>query len=385
MHNNNIKNNLSEAQANSTPLENSKNSLLPLSAQICFRNRHVTSDQIAKLAVETYKMKGGRGITYVDLLGKGLAVHKKQAQGMLKYHFRKETLFILEDKRPQQYYPTAIRAEIIENKQKNTLIDPIGVAFPTRSPLSISKGPLANCMEPVIIQTMEGYILPLLPKSPLFIHNMHFKTKVSQECYSELKLPHYTRNRGKYHAEIIGNTHVDYILYSSGTVNVITTCSKNPHRLETEEDRSRLLAFFGQIRDRLIILLCDKHERLVPDIMDWQLTEADINKDIKVSDLFHFSAIRVQIRYLDNLFSIYIKSMGKDTVCRLEERKHPAEKPAIEFVNDIFNPLDRFEARFSEQDSKLNEITDKLTRLVDDNSRTITESSQQISEGVADM
>jgi hypothetical protein len=83
------------------------------------------------------------------------------------------------------------------------------------------------------------------------------------------------------------------------------------------------------IRDRLIILLADKHERLVPDIMDWQLTEADINKDIKVSDLFHLSAIKIQVRHLDHLFSIYIKSMGKDTVCRLEERKHPAEKPAI--------------------------------------------------------
>ena len=220
-------------------------------------------------------------------------------------------------------------------------------------------------MEPVILQTLEGYILPLLPKSPLFIHNMHFKTKVSPECYSELKLPHYTRNRGKHHAEIIGNTHVDYVLYSSGTVNVITTCSKNPHKLETEEDRSRLIAFFGQIRDRLVILLCDKHERLVPDIMDWQLTEADINKDIKVSDLFHLSAIKIQVRYLDHLFSMYIKSMGKHTVCRLEERKHPAaEKPAIEFVNDIFNPSDRFERKFAEQDSKLNEVNDSLKRLI---------------------
>ena len=53
MQNNNIKNNLSEAQANSTQLENSKNTLLSLSAQICFRNHHVTSDQITKLAVET--------------------------------------------------------------------------------------------------------------------------------------------------------------------------------------------------------------------------------------------------------------------------------------------------------------------------------------------
>jgi len=30
-----------------------------------------------------------------------------------------------------------------------------------------------------------------------------------------------------------------------------------------------------------------------------------------------------------------------NTVCRLEERKHPAEKPAIEFVKDTFNPIGR--------------------------------------------
>ena len=321
--NNNIKNGLSEAQVNSTRLENSKNTLLSLSAQICFRNRYVTSGQITKLAVETYKMKGGRGITYTDLLEKGLTVNKKQAQDMLKYHFRKETLFTLDDKRPQQYYPTAIRSEVIENKQKNTPIDPTGVALPNLP--HISKGPLANCLEPVIMQTLEGYVLPLLPEASLFIHNMHFKTKVSPECYAELNLPYYKKNKGKYHTEIIGSTHVDYVFYSSGTVNINTTCSKNPYKLETEEDRSRIISFFGQIRDRLIILLADKHERLVPDIMDWQLTEADINKDIKVSDVFHFSAIKVQVRHLDHLFSVYVKSMGKHTVCRLEERKHPVK------------------------------------------------------------
>ena len=98
MQNNNIKNNLSEPQANSKPLENSKSTLLSLSAQICFRNLYVTSYQITKLAVETYKKKGGRGITYTDLLEKGLTVNKKQAQDMLKYHFRKETLFTLDVK-----------------------------------------------------------------------------------------------------------------------------------------------------------------------------------------------------------------------------------------------------------------------------------------------
>jgi len=33
------------------------------------------------------------------------------------------------------------------------------------------------------------------------------------------------------------------------------------------------------------------------DIMDWQLTECDINKDIKISDFFHLFAIKVQVRH----------------------------------------------------------------------------------------
>jgi hypothetical protein len=87
-----------------------------------------------------------------------------------------------------------------------------------------------------------------------------------------------------------------------------------------------------------------------------------------------------EVRYIDHLFSIYIKSMGRHTVCRLEEREHPtAEKPTIEFVNGIFNPSDRFERKFAEQDSKLNEINDTLRRLAndDDNNKTITESSRE--------
>jgi hypothetical protein len=36
--------------------------------------------------------------------------------------------------------------------------------------------------------------------------------------------------------------------------------------------------------------------------------------------------------------------MGKDTVCRIEESKHPDKKrPAIEFINAVFNPPERFE------------------------------------------
>lgn len=332
-----------------------------MSAQLSRSDHYVNAEQITSLAVEVYRKKCGRGITYQDLLNKGFAYRKRQAQDTLKYNIRRGTLFTLGDKRPQQYYPTAIRSEIIENKQKNTPLDPTGVALPY--PLPISKNPLANCLEPIIIQTLEGYILPLLPEAPLFIHNMHFKTRVSPECYAELNLPSYNRNHGKCHTEIIGNTHVDYVFYSNGTVNVDTTCSKNPHKLETEEDRSRIIAFFGQIRDRLIILLTDRHERIVPDIMQWELTECDINKDIKISDFFHFTGIKIQVKHFDHLFRIYIKSSGQDTVCRVENQLQP-HKPAIEFINDIFNPIERVEKQIEQfietMEKRINQKLDSI-------------------------
>ena len=102
--------------------------------------------------------------------------------------------------------------------------------------------------------TLEGYVLPLLPEAPLLVHNLHFKTKITPECYSELNLPSYKKNEGKNHEEIIGNTKVDYILYSSGTVVIHTTCSNYPFKVETEEDRLKLIGYFGQIRAGLIKL-----------------------------------------------------------------------------------------------------------------------------------
>ena len=119
-----------------TLLENSKSTPLALSALIGSSNRYVTSNEISKLAIEKYKTKGGRGITYADMLEAGLAEHKAQAQDMLKYHKRKGTLFTLEPLRPQQYYATAIKSDIMKNLQKSTPIDPTGVAINNERPIS---------------------------------------------------------------------------------------------------------------------------------------------------------------------------------------------------------------------------------------------------------
>jgi hypothetical protein len=124
-------------------------------------------------------------------------------------------------------------------------------------------------------------------------------------------------------------------------------CSNHPFRLQTEEDRSRLLGFFGQLQQVLMSILSDSHERIVPNVLEWRVTECDINKDVKVSDWFHWTGLKIQVKHMNHLFSLYIKSMGRDTVYRVEERKHPHQS-ALDFINDVFNPSEKVEKVISE-------------------------------------
>lgn len=112
----------------------------------------------------------------------------------------------------------------------------------------------------------------------------------------------------------------------------------------------------------LIIFLADRHERIVPDIMEWELTQGDINKD-KVSDSFQFTGLKIQVKHLDHLFRIYIKSMGNDNLCRVEETKHPKKKPGIGAINEISNPNERVETQIAEQRNQLSQIHNMLTEL----------------------
>jgi hypothetical protein len=201
------------------------------------------SSSITDLAVVRFR-KTGKGLTYKDLLGAGVVIHKNQAQEVLKYQLRKGNLFTLKDRRPQEYYPTKIKSEVFEkNAKRNSPIQPSGVNS-IILPVNSSISPLSQCLQYVALQTLEGYVLPLLLESPLFIHNMHFKTRVLPECYNEIKLPCYKRNNGKHFQEIMGNTLVDYVIYKSGTVDIQTTCSNNPYKLETEEDSFRIIEYF---------------------------------------------------------------------------------------------------------------------------------------------
>ncbi|MGB6531029.1 MAG: hypothetical protein WBF33_23215 [Candidatus Nitrosopolaris sp.] len=315
---------------------------------------YISKDNVEKIAIDKYR-ENGLGITIGDI-EREFSVNKTKAQRKLKHFHGRGVLFTAKDltlegitalpnKNPQQYFPTCIKAEIIEDlvKRNNVLVNPTGVNH-SSSPFSSDA---LNTTDQIVLQTLEGHILPLLPTSPSYIHNIHLKLSIVPQCYVELASPTISGNKGKKTTEVIGTSRVDYTFYPNGTVNVEVRCSNHPFRLQTEEDRSRLLVFLGQLRERLITILMDSHERIVPNVMEWELTECDINKDVKVSGSFHFTGPNIQVKYMDHLFSLYIKSMGNDTVYRIEERKHP-HKPAIDFINDVLNPLERFEKMVSE-------------------------------------
>jgi hypothetical protein len=202
----------------------------------------------------------------------------------------------------------------------------------------------------ITTQTLEGYVLPLLPTVPLQIHNIHLKCEIindSTSCYQLLQLPSYKQNIGKYQVLDINNIPVSYVFYPNGTIDVYTKNSEKPFRLQTGEDRVNLIVFIRRIKDNL------PPQVIVPDIDQWEFTECDINRDVKVSDLLHISCVKVQVKHMDHLFRVYIKKIGNDAFCRVEETKS-LKMPVIETINHILNPFDSIERQLSEIQHLLN-------------------------------
>lgn len=181
--------------------------------------------------------KNGKGITFNDLLSAGLASHKEQAQITLKHSLRMGLLFSLGNYKPQQYYPACLKSEISKTKMsKNIPIEVTQVGF-SNIPhfFSINNNDNKNsnyCNESVIIQSLEGYVLPLLPSAPLYIHKMQFKLKITPECYAELgNLSIDSRNKGKEHVEVIGNVcSINVFIYLSKVTSSFFISSSKPSR-----------------------------------------------------------------------------------------------------------------------------------------------------------
>jgi hypothetical protein len=228
----------------------------------------------------------------------------------------------------------------------NTIMDPTGVIHDDSCESTSFSHEEINANK-IITQTLEGYVLPLLPTVPLHIHNIHLKCEDSTSCYQLLQLPSYERNTGKHKLLDIDNIPVSYVFYPNGIIDIYTKNSDKPFKLQTEGDRVSLIAFIRNIRDNL------PPEVAVPDIDQWEFTECDINRDVKVSDLLHISCVKVQVKHIDHLFRIYIKKIEVGTICRVEETKS-LKMPVIEAINHILNPYDRVERQLSEIQQVLN-------------------------------
>ena len=130
------------------------------------------------------------------------------------------------------------------------------------------------------------------------------------------------RCRSKDHSERIdrvkGMPNVTYIIYPKGRVMVYVKCSEIPFRLETENEVSYLFSFLGQVRDRMIIWLHDVRETVVPSIMEWSLLQCDINRDVELTKA-QITLPDIQLKYVDRVFRLYVKSLGDKAVLRAEE------------------------------------------------------------------
>jgi hypothetical protein len=248
--------------------------------------KYITKDNVEQIAIRKYH-GNGQGITFEDVI-KELSVTKAKAQRKLKYFHNSNVLFsakdlILEDitllpnTSPQQYFPTRIKADIIEDlsKRKNVPVKPTEVT-PSKAPLST--------LEEHKAQNLLDTLLSL-GKCPLYIHKLQLQVSLEPTYYNDIQKNSSEYNRAKQHEEKIGTSIVKYLVYPNGKTMVYVASSNNPFKLEDESDESILYSFLGQVRDRLLYLVTDLNERIVPPITEWILTGCDLNKVITVSDM----------------------------------------------------------------------------------------------------
>jgi hypothetical protein len=273
-------------------------------------SKRISKKKIEELAVQKYRACG-QGIDFSDVME--LPCSKANAQRILKDCCGQRILFRSPKRtNPQRFYPSILKADILENlKQKgNVPIQLTGVLS--------SNTPLSNLVVEQKAQNLYD-ILYSFGRCPLYIHKLQLQLSLESRYYIDIQKTSSKHNKSKQHEEKIGTSIVKYLVYPNGKTMIFVACSNNPFKLEDESDVSIIYAFLGQVRDRLLYLMTDPHERIVPPILKWVLTGCDINKDVTVSDKLQLTAINIQLKDADRVFRLYIKSLGDKAVYRVEE------------------------------------------------------------------
>jgi hypothetical protein len=304
-------------------------------------SKRISKKKIEELAIQKYRTCG-QGIDFSDVMK--FDCSKTKAQRILKDCCGQRILFRSPKRTsPQRYYPSVLKGDIFEKlKQKGTVPIELTEVISSKALLSEitssdvnSKTPLSNLEERRAQNLLD--ILSSFGRCPLYIHKLHLQVALEPIYYTDIQKNCLKYNRAKQHEEKIGKAVVKYLVYPNGKVMVFVACSNNPFKLEDEADESILYSFLGQVRDRLLYLVTDPHERIVPPIIMWILTGCDINKDVTVSDMLQLSAINIQLKDADRMFRLYIKSLGDKAVYRVEESVK-MRSPLVDVLHTIRSP-----------------------------------------------
>jgi hypothetical protein len=318
------------------------------------KGKWIRPRELKELARKKYYING-KGITFFDVIAE-YRCSKPKAQLRLKNACKEKIdkngkkssiLFTLDNERtnPQQYYPSCIKATIIENK-RNRPIDPTGANYNNKT----SSHALHNAIENKIVASFL-FQLYLLPWQILNMHNIHMRTIIDKNHYEEIKIqPCSYKNKTKIHRELIGLRVVVYKFNKNGSIEIEIGCSKNPFPLETSYDVFNFFVFLGQVKYTLANILHDPRDRIVPSVDNWILKYCDFNKDIELDDgqLGQLMDLNIQIKYAGEAFRLYVKNLEDRFVLR-GEKVMKVNQPITTFLNDsILNPFHLIENKFTE-------------------------------------
>lgn len=159
-----------------------------------FHRSYISEQKIKEIATEKYR-SSGYGITFEDLTSR-FPIKRPKAQRSLKHFHARGILFtakdlisqgidLIQNTSPQQYFPTCIKADILEGfkKRKNVLVEPTGVNLSKDSlSSSSSKYPLSNNLEYQKAQSFLD-VLTQLPFVPPHIHKLQLMLSIDKQYY----------------------------------------------------------------------------------------------------------------------------------------------------------------------------------------------------------
>jgi len=331
------------------------------------RLKNIARRKIEEIAIEKYKASG-HGLNFKDVM-EDFHLRKRQAQTTLKNLHNKgvfftprdlfrQGIYLTENKRPQEYFPSCIKAEILENLKKKKSVNSNSSEI-----IPFQKFAIAAAME---YQRAQNFLeaLLLLTHRSLHIHRLLLVCNINRQFYSELREIKGIKKIEKYE-DIIGRRHVKFTISSNGTIQIAVKSNDTPFKLETEQDISIIFTFFGQVRDRLLSLLGDPKELLVPSVMEWVLKQCDLNKDIEIDEKAQLTLPDIQLTNMDRVFRQYVKIREAKAYYRIEESLKLNEILPMALDN-IIHPNKSLEKKVEElarSNERLNQKIDAVIKV----------------------